>query len=200
MRFDWNRDKEAVNVAKHGVDFSEARSAFADPLLVLAADKGHSQKEPRLFCIGRSGRGGIDSRCANRSSASLADLTVCPSASQHDVFTPCFASPIGARPFALSAQAIGVKASPARTKSMKKKTVRYTGGKGEIIGELRAIPKGELPSLDQLVGKLHQKQKVTLALDGEAISFFKREASKRHTSYQRMIRNLVLAYARQHTR
>ncbi|SRR6266446_2262551 len=96
------------------------------------------------------------------------------------------------------AQAIGVKASPARTKSMKKKTVRYTNDKGEIIGELRAIPKGELPSLDQLVGKQHQKQKVTLALDGEAISFFKREASKRHTSYQRMIRNLVLAYARQH--
>src|SRR6476620_4010744 len=105
------------------------------------------------------------------------------------------ASPIGARPFALSAQAIGEK----EKKSMKKKTVRYTDDKGEIIGELRAIPKGELPSLDQLVGKLHQKQKVTLALDGEAISFFKREASKRHTSYQRMIRNLVLAYARQHT-
>lgn len=63
MRFDWDRDKEAVNVAKHGVDFSEAQSAFADPLLVLASDKGHSQKEPRLFCIGRSGRGGIDSRC-----------------------------------------------------------------------------------------------------------------------------------------
>ncbi len=59
MRFDWDRDKEAVNVAKHGVHFSEVQSAFADPLLVLAADKGHSQKEPRLFCIGRSGRGGI---------------------------------------------------------------------------------------------------------------------------------------------
>ncbi len=59
MRFNWDKDKEAVNVAKHGVDFSEAQSAFADPLLVLAADKGHSQKEPRLFCIGRSVRGGI---------------------------------------------------------------------------------------------------------------------------------------------
>jgi len=195
VRFDWDRDKEAVNVAKHGVDFSEAQSAFADPMLVLAADKGHSLKEPRLFCIGRSGRGGIDSRCANRSSASIADLTVYPSASQHDVFTPCRVSLVEARPFALSAQAIGEKTK----KYMKKKTVRYTDDKGEIIGELRAIPKGELPSLDQLVGKLHQKQKVTLALDGEAISFFKREASKRHTSYQRMIRNLVLAYARQHT-
>jgi gamma-glutamylcyclotransferase (GGCT)/AIG2-like uncharacterized protein YtfP len=83
---------------------------------------------------------------------------------------------------------------------MKKKTVRYTDDKGEIVGDLRPLRKGELPSLDQLVGKLHQRQKVTIALDGEAISFFKREASKRHTSYQRMIRNLVLAYARQHAR
>ena len=71
---------------------------------------------------------------------------------------------------------------------MKKKTVRYTDDKGEIIGELRAIPKGELPSLDQLVGKLHQKQKVTLALDDEAIHrFYRRHAGR------------VLAYARQHT-
>ena len=49
MRFDWDRDKEAVNVAKHGVDFSEAQSAFADPLLVLAADKGHSQRGAAPF-------------------------------------------------------------------------------------------------------------------------------------------------------
>ena len=194
MRFDWDREKETANVAKHGVDFSEAQSAFADPLLVLAADKGHSKSEPRLFCIGRSAHGGIDSRCANRSSASLADLTVYPSASQHDVFTLWCVSLIEGTPFASSAQAIGGKAK----KSMKKKTVRYTDDKGEIVGDLRPLRKGELPSLDQLVGKLHQKQKVTLALDGEAIQFFKREASKRHTSYQRMIRNLVLAYARQH--
>ena len=78
---------------------------------------------------------------------------------------------------------------------MKKKTVRYTDDKGEIVGDLRPLRKGELPSLDQLVGKLHQRQKVTIALDGEAISCFKREASKRHTSYQRMIRNLVIQIA-----
>jgi uncharacterized DUF497 family protein/predicted DNA binding CopG/RHH family protein len=167
VRFDWDRDKEAVNVAKHGVDFSEAQSAFADPLLVLAADKGHSRGSRACFALAE---------------ARAAAFSLCVSL-------------IEGTPFASSAQAIGGKAK----KSMKKKTVRYTDDKGEIIGELRAIPKGELPSLDQLVGKLHQKQKVTLALDGEAIQFFKREASKRHTSYQRMIRNLVLAYARQHT-
>jgi hypothetical protein len=135
---------------------------------VLAADKGHSKSEPRLFALAE---------------ARTAAFSLCVSL-------------IEGTPFASSAQAIGGKAK----KSMKKKTVRYTDDKGEIVGDLRPLRKGELPSLDQLVGKLHQRQKVTLALDGEAISFFKREASKRHTSYQRMIRNLVLAYARQHAR
>jgi hypothetical protein len=41
-RFEWDGKKEAVNIAKHGVDFTEAQSAFYDPHLVMAADKGHS--------------------------------------------------------------------------------------------------------------------------------------------------------------
>lgn len=59
MRFEWDSEKEAADIPKHGVDCREAQSAFADPLLVLATDKGHSKSEPRLFCIGRSARGGI---------------------------------------------------------------------------------------------------------------------------------------------
>jgi hypothetical protein len=35
----------------------------------------------------------------------------------------------------------------------------YTGDKTEIVGKLRAIKKDELPSLDELVGKLRRKQK-----------------------------------------
>ena len=83
---------------------------------------------------------------------------------------------------------------------MKRETVKYTDDKGEIIGDLRPIKKGELPSLDELVGKLRQQTKVTLALDNDAIAFFKREARRRNTSYQRMIRNLVRSYARAHAR
>ena len=59
MRFEWDKEKEAANMAKHGVDFTEAQSAFSDPLFIMAADKGHSKMEPRLFCIGRSSGGGI---------------------------------------------------------------------------------------------------------------------------------------------
>jgi hypothetical protein len=81
---------------------------------------------------------------------------------------------------------------------MKKRTVKYTDDKGEILGDLRPIKKGELPSLDDLVGKLRRQTKVTLALDDDALEFFKQEARRRNTSYQRMIRNLVRSYARAH--
>jgi hypothetical protein len=46
--------------------------------------------------------------------------------------------------------------------------VKYTDDKGEIIGDLRPIKRGELPSLDQLVHKLRAQTKVTLVLDNEA--------------------------------
>jgi uncharacterized protein len=59
VKFEWDPQKEAANVAKHGVDFSEAQSAFRDPRLVIAVDEGHSEVEPRLFSVGRSDRGGI---------------------------------------------------------------------------------------------------------------------------------------------
>lgn len=59
VEFEWDKKKEAVNIAKHGVDFTEAQSVFYDPRLIMAADAGHTETEPRLFCIGRSERGGI---------------------------------------------------------------------------------------------------------------------------------------------
>ncbi len=79
---------------------------------------------------------------------------------------------------------------------MKRKTVRYTDDKGEIIGELRRI-RDDLPSPDELADIVPQT-KITLALDDEALDFFQREARQRNTSYQRMIRNLVRSYARAH--
>ena len=81
---------------------------------------------------------------------------------------------------------------------MKRRTVKYTDDKDEIVGDLRPIKKGELPSLDELVGKLRRQTKVTLALDDDALEFFKQEARRRKTCYQRMIRNLVRSYARAH--
>ena len=109
-----------------------------------------------------------------------------------------FVLPIAAKQFESSAPVIGGKAGD----SMKKKTrskIKYTDDKAEIQGELRIVRRGDLPDLDALLDKLPEKTKVTLELDNSALEFFKREARKRNTSYQRMIRNLVRSYAQSHT-
>ena len=55
-----------------------------------------------------------------------------------------------------------------------------------------------MPPLAALAGEVESATKITLAVDDDALEFFKREAKKRKTSYQRMLRNLIRAYARQH--
>jgi len=57
VRFEWDTEKEKANVTKHGVDFTEATTAFYDPKHLISADEGHSAEETRLFCIGRTARG-----------------------------------------------------------------------------------------------------------------------------------------------
>ena len=55
--FEWDPEKDIVNQAKHGVSFSEAQTAFADPHRVIAQDLAHSQGEKRYYCFGRLGEG-----------------------------------------------------------------------------------------------------------------------------------------------
>ena len=43
MHFEWDDDKNLVNLAKHHVSFYEAQLAFADPQRVIARDIGHSE-------------------------------------------------------------------------------------------------------------------------------------------------------------
>ena len=67
MRFEWDEKKEKTNIAKHGVDFSEAQGAFFDSERILLEDITHSEWEPRLFCIGRTERGILTVRYTRRS-------------------------------------------------------------------------------------------------------------------------------------
>jgi len=46
--FEWDDAKDLVNQSKHGLSFSEAQFAFADPDRVIARDLGHSDKEDRF--------------------------------------------------------------------------------------------------------------------------------------------------------
>lgn len=55
MDFEWDKSKEALNIEKHGVSFSEAIEAFADVNCVIVPDELHSGEEDRFFCFGRVG-------------------------------------------------------------------------------------------------------------------------------------------------
>ena len=63
----------------------------------------------------------------------------------------------------------------------------------EPMGDLRVI-KDFLPPPDQLVLK-EENVKVTISFKKSSVDFFKEEARKHKTSYQRMIRQVVDWYA-----
>jgi len=71
-----------------------------------------------------------------------------------------------------------------------KTKIKYTD---EPMGELRVI-KDFLPPPEQLVLK-EENIKVTIALKKASVEFFKKEAKKHHTSYQKMIRQVIDWYA-----
>jgi predicted DNA binding CopG/RHH family protein len=74
-----------------------------------------------------------------------------------------------------------------------KNKIKYTD---EPMGELRVI-KDFLPPPDQLVLK-EENVKITISLKKSSVEFFKKEAQKHHTSYQRMIRRVIDWYALQY--
>ncbi|MGH7613986.1 MAG: BrnT family toxin [Gemmatimonadales bacterium] len=53
-QFEWDADKAAANLPKHGVSFDEAVTAFGDPLSVLLPDPDHSLGEERYLVLGMS--------------------------------------------------------------------------------------------------------------------------------------------------
>ncbi|MBL4820319.1 MAG: BrnT family toxin [Gammaproteobacteria bacterium] len=54
LSFDWDPKKELSNVAKHGVSFSEAQTAFTDEFARLIPDPDHSADEYRFILLGTS--------------------------------------------------------------------------------------------------------------------------------------------------
>jgi uncharacterized DUF497 family protein len=54
MEFEWDPQKAAINVNKHGVTFYEAATVFGDPLAVTYYDPDHSDEEDRFLTIGQS--------------------------------------------------------------------------------------------------------------------------------------------------
>lgn len=57
MEFEWDPEKAARNLAKHGVSFHEAATVFGDPLALTYYDPDHSQEEDRFLTFGHSAEG-----------------------------------------------------------------------------------------------------------------------------------------------
>ena len=57
MEFEWDSDKSARNLAKHGVSFHEAATVFGDPLAMTYFDPDHSDDEDRFLTFGHSSPG-----------------------------------------------------------------------------------------------------------------------------------------------
>ena len=55
--YEWNEEKAAANLSKHGVAFDEAKSVFEDPLHVDFYDPDHSYNEQRFIMVGQSTQG-----------------------------------------------------------------------------------------------------------------------------------------------
>ena len=86
-----------------------------------------------------------------------------------------------------------VSATGERENRFMSKQIDYTD---EPIGNLKFVT-DFLPPPEQLVPKDHLK-KVTITLSAESIAFFKAEAKKHHTPYQKMIRQLLDQYVVHH--
>lgn len=54
LRFEWDPAKAAANLKKHGIDFDEAKSAFADERAKILPDPDHSDAEDRFILLGLS--------------------------------------------------------------------------------------------------------------------------------------------------
>ena len=59
MRFEWDVAKAAANVLKHGVNFDEAGTVFADDLSATGRDLDPSIAEVRFVTLGLSSKGRV---------------------------------------------------------------------------------------------------------------------------------------------
>ena len=80
-----------------------------------------------------------------------------------------------------------------KERSFMKNKITYTD---EPLGNVRVVA-DFLPSPEQLAFK-EEKVKITISLSRTSLDFFKEQADLHQTAYQKMIRNLLDAYAVQH--
>lgn len=55
MQFEWDEEKAAANIRKHGITFEAAAKVFLDENRIEIYDAVHSIEEERYITIGRAG-------------------------------------------------------------------------------------------------------------------------------------------------
>ena len=56
LRFEWDEQKNLLNIAKHQVSFDEAKTVFSDVYARIIDDPDHSDDENRFIILGISQR------------------------------------------------------------------------------------------------------------------------------------------------
>ena len=54
MKFEWDTNKEKINIQKHGISFEHATYVFADPFALNKYDNENSENEDRWILLGKS--------------------------------------------------------------------------------------------------------------------------------------------------
>lgn len=54
LKFEWDENKNQINIKKHGISFEEASSVFYDDEALIINDESHSESEDRFVMIGFS--------------------------------------------------------------------------------------------------------------------------------------------------
>lgn len=54
IRFEWDEQKNKINLQKHRISFEEAKTVFYDPEALVIDDPEHSAEEDRFIILGLS--------------------------------------------------------------------------------------------------------------------------------------------------
>lgn len=52
IKFEWDENKNQINIHKHGISFEEAQTVFYDDNAIMFDDPDHSMEEERFLIVG----------------------------------------------------------------------------------------------------------------------------------------------------
>lgn len=59
LKFEWDENKNNINITKHKISFEEAKTVFFDEDALVIADPDHSEDEERFIILGESNRANL---------------------------------------------------------------------------------------------------------------------------------------------